>query len=74
MTDRSCCDCFSENERSFYDSLFNAFIHGGTAFAIACTTSYLIDKTIQHSGEIEELFSRLEECEKNHESSHELKK
>ena len=68
MSDIS-CDCFSEDERSFFDSLFNDFIRGGTVAVIACTTSYLIDKTIQHSGEIEELFSRLEECEKNHESS-----
>ena len=73
MTDRSFCACFSEDERSFFDSLFNAFIRGGTVAVIAYTT-YLIDKTIQHSGEIKELFSRLEKCEKNHESSHELKR
>ena len=30
-------------------------------------SSYLIDKSNQHDDEIEELFSRLEECEKNHE-------
>ena len=61
-------------DRSFFDYLFDTFLVGGTAAAVFYTTSYLIDKTIQHSGEIEELFSRLEECEKNHESSHELKK
>ena len=70
MADKS-CDCFSENESSFYDSLFNVIIRGGIrggaiAF-ITYTTSYLIDKTLQLSGKIEELFSRLEECEKNHE-------
>ena len=69
MTDRSCCDCLSEADRSFFDSLFNNFIRGGTIAVIIHTTFYLIDKTIQHSGEIEELFSRLEECEENHESS-----
>ena len=73
MSDRS-CDCFSEDERSFFGSLFKAFFVGGTAAVIFCTTSYLIHKTIKHSGKIEELFSRLEKCEKNHESSHELKK
>ena len=52
-------------DRSFFD----AFLVGVTTAVIFYTTSYLIDKTIQHSGEIEELFSRLEKCEKNHESS-----
>ena len=66
MSDRS-CDCFSEDERSFFGSLFNAFIRGRTVAVITYTTSYLIDKTIQHSGEIEELFSQLEKCEKDHE-------
>ena len=56
------------SDRSFCDYLFDAFLVGGTAAVIFYTTSYLIDKTIQHSGEIEELFSRLEEL-KNHESS-----
>ena len=64
MSDRSCCEA-----DTFFDDLFDVFLFGGTAFAIFYTTSYLIDKTIQHSGEIKELFSRLEECEKNHESS-----
>ena len=64
---------FLKPTKQFFDSLFNAFIRGGTVAVIAYTT-YLIDKTIQHSGEIKELFSRLEKCEKNHESSHELKK
>ena len=69
MPDKS-CDCYSEAEAdTFFDDLLTIFIRGGTFAVIACTTSYLIDKTIQHSGEIEELFSRLEECEKNHESS-----
>ena len=66
MTDRSCCDCSSEADRSFFDSLFNNFICGGTAAVIIYTIFYLIDKTIKNSCEIEELFSRLE---KNHESS-----
>ena len=69
MSDRSCCDCFSEADRSFFDSLFNNFIRGGTAAVIIYTTFYLIDKTIKNSCEIEELISRLEKCEKNHESS-----
>ena len=53
----------------FFDQMFDFFLYGGTAAVVLYTASYLIDKTIQHSGEIEELFSRLEECEKNHESS-----
>ena len=76
MSDKS-CDCYSEAEAdTFYDSLFDAIIRGGKIAFITYTTSYLIDKTIKHSGEIKELFSRLEECEKKHESSqdHELKK
>ena len=75
MSDKS-CDCYSEDESSFFDSLFDVFIRGGTVAVMVCTTSYLIEKTIQHSGKIKELFSRLEKCEKNDESSqeHELKK
>ena len=57
-------------DRSFFDSLFKNFIlYGAIAFVV-----YIVDKTFDHNCEIEELFSRLEECEKNHESSHELKK
>ena len=67
MSDRS-CDCYSEDEdKKFCDSLFSAIIFGVKFTIITYTTSYLIDKTIQHSGEIEELFSRLEKCEKDHE-------
>ena len=68
MSDKS-CDCYSEDESSFFDFLFDVFIRGGTVAVMVCTTSYLIEKTIQHSGKIKELFSRLEKCEKNHESS-----
>ena len=64
------------SDRSILHQLFEAFLIGGAGAVICFTTGYLIDKTIQHEDEIEELFSRLEECEKNHESSqdHELKK
>ena len=69
MTDRSCCDCFSEAD-PFFDDLLKIFIRGGTGAVIFFITFYLIDKTIKHSGEIKELFSRLKECEeKKHESS-----
>ena len=68
MSDRAFCDCSLEAD-TFCDNFFDAFIRGGTAAVIFCTTSYLIHKTIKHSGKIEELFSRLEKCEKNHESS-----
>ena len=65
MSYRSCYDCFSEAEdKKFCDSLIKAFVRGGTYAVIFFTTSYLIDKTIKHSGEIKELFSRLGECEK----------
>ena len=64
MSDRS-CDCYSEDEdKKFCDSLFSAIIFGVKFTIITYTTSYLIDKTIKHSGEIKELFSRLGECEK----------
>ena len=56
------------SDSSFFNQLFEAFLVGGAAAVIGYTTSYLIDKTIQHGGEIEEQFSRLEECEENHES------
>ena len=67
MSDRS-CDCCSEDD-TFFGEFFKAFIICGTAVFIADTTFYLIHKTIKHSVEIEKLFSRLEKCEKNHESS-----
>ena len=70
MTDRSFCDCSFEAEAdTFCDNLFKAFFVGGTVVVIFFTTSYLIDKTIKHGVKIEELFSLLEKCEKNHESS-----
>ena len=68
MSDRSFCDWYLEAD-TFCDNLFDVFIRGGTVAVIVFTTSYLIDKTNQHGDEIEELFSRLEECEENHESS-----
>ena len=69
MPDKS-CDCYSEAEAdTFFDDILSIFIRGGALAVFACTTSYLIDKTNQHGDEIEELFSRLEECEENHESS-----
>ena len=68
MSNRSSCDCSSEAD-TFFDDFFEAFIRGGTISVFFFTTSYLIDKTIKHSGKIKELFSRLEKCEKNHESS-----
>ena len=76
MSDRS-CDCYSEDEdKKFCDSLFSAIIFGVKFTIITYTTSYLIDKTIKHSGEIKELFSRLGECEKYMylHKIHELKK
>ena len=57
------------SDRSFYSNLIDTFLLGGTYIAFLYTTCYLIDKTIQHDDEIKELFSRLEKCEKNHESS-----
>ena len=58
MSYRSCYDCFSEAEdKKFCDSLIKAFVRGGTYAVIFFTTSYLIDKTIKHSGKIKELSS-----------------
>ena len=78
MSNKSCCDCssYEAEDDTFFDSLFSLFIYGGKITLITYTTSYLIEKTIKHSREIKELFSRLEKCEKNDESSqeHELKK
>ena len=56
--------------RSFFGSLFKNLILAGTITFIV----FIFDTTIENNGKIEELFSRLEKCEKNHESSHELKK
>ena len=51
------------SDRSICYQLFEIFLFGGTVAVIASTTAYLIDKSIQHDDEMEELFSRLEECE-----------
>ena len=63
------------SDKSF---VFDFFLIG-SFFAIAICN--IFDKIEQHDdenkkyrSEIKELISRLEECEKNHESSHELKK
>ena len=61
------------SDRSFYYQLFDAFLFGGTGAIICFSTAYLIDKITQHDDEIEELFSRLEECQKSSQD-HELKK
>ena len=58
---------YTMSDRSFCYQLFEAFLFGGAAAVIIYTTSYLIEKTIQPGDKIEELFSRLEECEENHE-------
>ena len=49
---------------TFCHSLFSAIICGGKIAFVGYITYYLIDKTIQHSGKIKELFSRIEKCEK----------
>ena len=59
--------------RSFCYQLFDAFLFGGAVAVIGFVTANLIDKSIQHDDEIEELFSRLEECEKSSQDN-ELKK
>ena len=58
------------SDRSFFDSMFKNIVLAGTITFFV----YVFDTTIENNGKIEELFSRLEKCEKNHESSHELKK
>ena len=60
------------SDRSIFHELFEAFLIGGAGVAIGYATAYLIDKTNQHDYEIEELFSRLEECESSQDN--ELKK
>ena len=62
MSDKSCCDCCSENEISFFDLFGRIVLIGGAIFI----TFWHIETTVHHSREIKELFSRLE---KNHESS-----
>ena len=47
---------------TFCHSLFSAIICGGKIAFVGYITYYLIDKTIQHTVEIDYLFSRLEEC------------
>ena len=60
------------SDRSICHQLFKAFLIGGAGAVVGFTTAYLIDKINQHDYEIEELFSRLEECESSQDN--ELKK
>ena len=53
-------------------SFFEVFFIGGAGVVIGFTAAALFDKISQHNDEIEELFSRLEECEKNHKYSETL--
>ena len=53
---------------------FEGLLVGVTISFLFCATSDYIEKNNRQRGEIKKLISRLEECEKNHESSHELKK
>ena len=57
-------------------NFFEGLIIGAAVVVIGFTSAALIDKIRQHDDEIEELFSRLEECEENDESTEtdELKK
>ena len=57
---------------SFFHQMLEAFLIGGAGVAIGYATAYLFDKIKQHDNEIEELFSRLEECESSQDN--ELKK
>ena len=54
------------SDKSFFDVFLFGVTVGVTVTAIFCTTSHLIE---QQRGEIEKLILRLEECEKNNESS-----
>ena len=62
--------------RSNCYKFFEGFLIGGASAVIGFTTAHLINKLFKHDDEIEELFSRLEECEKimNLHKIHELKK
>ena len=57
------------SDKSFYDVFFLGVTVGVTITAIFNTTSDLIEKNKQQRYEIKKLILRLEECEKNNESS-----
>ena len=61
------------SDRSIGCQLFETFLIFCAVASIYATTNYLFDKTKEHDDKIEELFSRLEECEKSSQE-HELKK
>ena len=54
-------------DNSFYDDFLKPFFVFGSAATILLTIDYFIKK--KYRSEIKELFSQLEKCEKNHESS-----
>ena len=57
------------SDKSFCKEVFEFFLWSGSCAALGFAIARLIVKSIEHDDEIEELFSRLEECEKDHESS-----
>ena len=76
MTDRSCCDCLSEADRSFFDSLFNNFIRGGTIAVIIHTTFISLIKPFNIVMNSRSYFHDLKNVKKimNLHKIHELKK
>ena len=57
------------SDKSFYDVFFLGVTVGVTITAFFYTTSHLIEENNQQRDEIKKLILRLEECEKNNESS-----
>ena len=57
------------SDKSFYDVFFLGVTVGVTVTVMFYTNSHLIEKNKQQRDEIKKLILRLEECEKNNESS-----
>ena len=57
------------SDKSFFDEFLFGLTVGVTVTAIFFTTSHLIEENNQQRDEIKKLILRLEECEKNNESS-----
>ena len=57
------------SDKSFFDVFLFGVTVGVTVTAIFCTNYHLIEKNKQQRDEINKLILRLEECEKNNESS-----
>ena len=59
--------------KGFLDGVANGTVFGGAAYILASAGFWIVENYIDQDEQIEELFSRLEKCEKNHDQEKQIK-